>query len=92
MRESEAHVDQSKFESDSPDFDDQGTEQSDMAVTDDVSFQSTPSDQVEEEEEQSMEQPGAVPIEERLTPKSRRGCPFRRAKSKELFRSSEWIS
>ncbi len=90
LKESEASVDRSKFEPDSPDFDDEGTESSDRALTDNVSFQSTPNDSGEEEE-QSVEQPGAAPIEERPTPKSRRGCPFKRAKSKELFRSNEWM-
>ncbi len=91
LKESESSVDYSKFEPDSPDFDEKGTELTDKMETDDVSFQSTPNDSGEEEE-QSVQQPGAAPIEERLTPKSRRCRPFKRAKSKELFRSTERIS
>ncbi len=63
-----------------------------MAVTDNASFQSTPLDQVEEEEEQSMEQPRAAPIAKQLMPRSRRGRPWKQAMSKELFRSNKRIS
>ncbi len=43
LKESEASVDYSKVEPDSPDFDGQEMEQTDGAETDDVSFQSMPS-------------------------------------------------
>ncbi len=58
-KESEALIDQLKFEWDSEEFDDEEMEQSDTTATDNASFQSMPLEPVNEDEEQSMEQPRA---------------------------------
>ncbi len=93
LKESEATVNQSKFEQYSPDFDPNETElgENDMGRNDrtDVSFQSMPNDSGDEEE-QPARQPGAALAEP--TPLSRQGHPVKRAKAQELFRSQERIS
>ncbi len=77
LKESEAMVDHSKFEQDSPDFNANETEEGENEMErgdrTDVSFQSTLNSG--SEEEQSVEQPEVAPAEP--TPLSRRGRPFK---------------
>ncbi len=93
LKESEVAVDRSKFEQHSPEFDPNDTElgENDTERNDrtDVSFQSSP-DESGDEEEQPARQPEAELAEP--TPLSRRGRPFKQAKAQKLFRSTERIS